>query len=291
MVSFHFFKLWTLFTLSSRPLVVSFTAVSTTVNKNILRSQYRSKTSTTFALPSRKQQQTFLKQPTIFIKSLAMSTSSTVEQKERYSLADQEARFNKAKAENNLRFLDITSVYDPSYLKGKRIAITGANRGLGLALATEVTNAGAELIAIVRSSSPELEALQPKQIITGVDATNTEDTKELHTKVVNDGKPIDILINNAGYFKTEVEKLDTLDFDDEIKTIDICAIGPLRITSALINNNLLQEGSKVIMITSQGGSVSWRPTQCPEGGDYGHHVRVLTRIVYWKSFLSFSNIP
>ena len=274
MISFQLFKFWTLFTLSTRSQFAFSFSLTTTATRNILQSQPQ--TATAFALPLRQQQQQqlpFVKQSRNYVKSFAMSTSSTVEQKERYSLADQEARFNKAKAENNLRFLDITSVYDPSYLKGKRVAVTGANRGLGLALATEVSNAGAELIAIVRSSSPELDALQPKQIITGIDATNTEETKQLHTKVLNDGKPIDILINNAGYFKADVEKLDTLDFDDEMKTIDICAIGPLRITSSLVNNNILQEGSKVIMITSQGGSVSWRPTQCPEGGDYGHHVR------------------
>ena len=66
--------------------------------------------------------------------------------------------------------------------------------------------------------------------------------------------------------------MDDLDFPDQIKTIDICAIGPLRITQSLVKGNLLKESSKVIMITSQGGSISWRPTQCPEGGDYGHHV-------------------
>jgi NAD(P)-dependent dehydrogenase (short-subunit alcohol dehydrogenase family) len=26
------------------------------------------------------------------------------------------------------------------------------------------------------------------------------------------------------------------------------------------------------MITSQGGSITWRTTQNPEGGDYGHHM-------------------
>jgi hypothetical protein len=64
-----------------------------------------------------------------------------------------------------------------------------------------------------------------------------------------------------------------LDFQDELKTIDICAIGILRVTASLYNGGLLKEGSKIVAITSQGGSVSWRPTQCPEGGDYGHHVR------------------
>jgi hypothetical protein len=222
--------------------------------------------------------------------------STQISMSERYSLADQVARFARAKKENNLRYLDITTVYDPSYLKGKRVAITGANRGLGLALATEVSEAGAQLIAIVRSSSKELDALNPVEVITGVDATNNKDTIGLCEKIT--GGPIDIvrslhlqlsahlfrrltlppaftliqLINNAGYFRKEVEKLDSLDFADELKTIDICAIGPLRVTSSLVNGGLLKEGSKVVVITSQGGSVEWRPTQCPEGGDYGHHV-------------------
>jgi NAD(P)-dependent dehydrogenase (short-subunit alcohol dehydrogenase family) len=212
-----------------------------------------------------------------------MSSSVVNEQEQHYSLADQEARYNQAKADNNQRFLDITSVYDPSFLRGKRVAITGANRGLGLALATEVTNAGAELIAIVRSSSPELDALRPQQIVTGIDATNDDTAVHLLAQM-KDGGPIDILVNNAGYFKPEVEKLTNLDFADEIKTIDICAVGPLRITSSLVNGGLLKEGSKVIMITSQGGSVSWRPTQCPDGGDYGHHVRCAT-VLFWTAFV------
>jgi short-subunit dehydrogenase len=81
------------------------------------------------------------------------------------------------------------------------------------------------------------------------------------------------LINNAGYFKVEQETFDNLDFADELKTIDICALGPLRVTQSLVNGGLLQKESKIVMITSQGGSVSWRPVQCSDGGDYGHHVR------------------
>jgi NADPH:quinone reductase-like Zn-dependent oxidoreductase len=88
---------------------------------------------------------------------------------DRYSLPDQVARFAKAKAENNERYLDITTVYDPSFLKGKRVAVTGANRGIGLQLATELTEAGAQVIAIVRSTSEGLEALKPAELVKGID--------------------------------------------------------------------------------------------------------------------------
>jgi short-subunit dehydrogenase len=72
-----------------------------------------------------------------------------------------------------------------------------------------------------------------------------------------------------------VETLDNLDFAEQIKTIDICACGPLRVTSSLLKGNLLKSKSKLVFITSQGGSVSWRTVQNPTGTDYGHHVSCL----------------
>jgi NAD(P)-dependent dehydrogenase (short-subunit alcohol dehydrogenase family) len=80
------------------------------------------------------------------------------------------------------------------------------------------------------------------------------------------------LINNAGYFYEPVESLLSMNFAEQLKQIDICAVGPLRVATAFVNGGLLKEGSKIIMITSQGGSISWRTTQNPEGKDYGHHV-------------------
>jgi hypothetical protein len=85
------------------------------------------------------------------------------------------------------------------------------------------------------------------------------------------------LINNAGYFYEPVEKLDSLNFDEELKMIDICALGPMRISAALVNGGFMKKGSKIIMITSQGGSVGWRTTQNPDGEDYGHHVRIVSQ--------------
>jgi hypothetical protein len=117
--------------------------------------------------------------------SLAMSDS------DRYSLPDQVARFAKANAENNERFLDISTVYDSAFLKGKRVAVTGANRGIGLALATELTEAGALVVALVRSSSAELEALKPVEIVKGIDIQNDEKCAKIADEIK--GGPIDIV--------------------------------------------------------------------------------------------------
>ena len=54
--------------------------------------------------------------------------------------------------------------------------------------------------------------------------------------------------------------------------VPVCAVGMLRVTNAVYQSGSLQAGSKVVMITSQGGSIQWRDVQCPNGGDYGHHM-------------------
>ena len=54
--------------------------------------------------------------------------------------------------------------------------------------------------------------------------------------------------------------------------IDICAVGPLRVSNALYNAGKITKGGKIAMVTSQGGSVTWREVQNPSGGDYGHHM-------------------
>ena len=187
-----------------------------------------------------------------------------------FTIADQPARFAAAKASGNKRVLDIESVYDPGLLKGQRVLVTGGNRGIGLALVNELVAAGAHVVATCRSSSQELDSAGCAQILMGCDVQDEASCKAMAQAVEG---TLDIVINNAGYFYGPVEKLDTLNFEEEIKMIDICAVGPLRVTSALVNAGKVKKpGGKVSVITSQGGSVSWRTVQNPDGGDYGHHM-------------------
>lgn len=186
-----------------------------------------------------------------------------------YSIADQVARFARAKEEKNERYLNIDSVYDGSWLKGQRVLVTGANRGLGLTIIKELVKQGAQTIAACRSTSPELAAAGCAQVITGVDVQDNASVAKLASEL---GAPIDMVINNAGYFMEAKETLETLDDKEELKQIDICALGPLRVTSALVKSGKLK-GGKVVIITSQAGSVEWRFTQnAGKGGDYGHHM-------------------
>ena len=42
----------------------------------------------------------------------------------------------------NKRMLEIDSFYDPAYIKGKSVLVTGGNRGLGLAITNELIKQG-----------------------------------------------------------------------------------------------------------------------------------------------------
>ncbi len=75
-----------------------------------------------------------------------------------YSLADQVARFARAKAEGNQRFLDIDTVYDGSALKGQRVVVTGGTRGLGLEIVRELAAQGAKVPPI---RYPPLQTARP----------------------------------------------------------------------------------------------------------------------------------
>jgi len=206
-----------------------------------------------------------------------------------YSIADQVARFANAKATGNARYLDITTVYDGTPLKGLRILITGAEQGLGLELVKEIVANGGHAIQAGRTSSAELDAVAAANpgavtIITGIDVTKEEAMAKMCAECK---EPVDIVINCAGYFYGPAESVGVgreghLNFPQELLQIDICALGPLRITSALYKAGLLEKDGKpgkVIIITSQAGSCEWRFTQNPTPkpgeefhGNYGHHM-------------------
>lgn len=76
------------------------------------------------------------------------------------------------------------------------------------------------------------------------------------------GTVIDTLMLVAGYFTTET--FDELNFSEERRMMEICAFAPLRITQALVKAGALQAGSKIGMITSEGGSIGLRTEA--EGG-------------------------
>ncbi|KST65232.1 SDR family oxidoreductase [Mastigocoleus testarum] len=150
--------------------------------------------------------------------------------------------------------------------------VTGANRGIGLEYCHQLKERGDDVIAVCRSASDELKNLGIR-VETDIDITDESSVANLLKRL--DGKPIDVLINNAGI--VERMGLDNLDFESIRRQFEVNAIGPLRLTQALLPN--LKSGSKVIMMTSRMGSIDDNTS----GGQYGYRMSKVAMSMAGKS--------
>ncbi|MBE9113705.1 SDR family oxidoreductase [Nodosilinea sp. LEGE 07298] len=150
--------------------------------------------------------------------------------------------------------------------------ITGANRGIGYEYCRQLQQRGDTAIAVCRQPSDELKALEV-QIEPGIDITDDASVTSLAQRL--QGTPLDVLINNAGI--AERVTLDNLDFDSIRQQFEVNAIGPLRITKALLPN--LSEGAKVALMTSRMGSIADNTS----GGSYGYRMSKVALSMAGKS--------
>jgi NAD(P)-dependent dehydrogenase (short-subunit alcohol dehydrogenase family) len=140
--------------------------------------------------------------------------------------------------------------------------ITGANRGIGLALAALLKQRGYEVVAACRNSSAALAELGVS-VVEGVEVSDQDGIDKL-AKVLA-GRDVALLINNAGILVWETG-LDQVKVEDVRRQFEVNALGPLRVTQAL--RGTLRKGSKVALITSRMGSIGDNTS----GGSYGYRM-------------------
>ncbi len=139
--------------------------------------------------------------------------------------------------------------------------VTGANRGIGLELCRQLRGRGDSVVAVCRRSSRELDG-SGVRVASGVDVTDDASLAVLSELLA--GTRVDILINNAGIM--EPGGLDNLDLVSVRRQLEVNAVGPLRVTYALLP--LLGAGSKVAIVTSRMGSIADNGS----GGMYGYRM-------------------
>lgn len=143
----------------------------------------------------------------------------------------------------------------------KTAIITGANRGIGLELARQLVVRGWRLLALCRRASPALEALGA-EVREGFDVTDAASLGALAESLAP--ASVDLLINNAGIL--EGVGLANLDLDAMRRQYEVNALGPLRVTAAVLP--ALKRGAKVALITSRMGSIEDNTS----GGSYGYRM-------------------
>jgi len=150
-------------------------------------------------------------------------------------------------------------------LNTNSVVITGANRGIGLAMAKLFKQQGNVVYALCRQSSTLLDALGVK-VIENIDVSTDEGIINMTSALKN--IPINVLVCNAGILRDE--SLSELNVDTIREQFEVNALAPLRIVDALQANLVQNKGqdSKVAMITSRMGSIGDNGS----GGRYGYRM-------------------
>jgi len=144
------------------------------------------------------------------------------------------------------------------------ILIVGGNRGLGEALAGQYIAEHKTVYATARHAAPHNN--RGINWIPNIDITH-ENAGRLISMQYNSPQ-IDLLIFCAGYFAKE--KLDSLNYEKELLMYKTSAIGPLFLVNTLVQQGLLKQGSRIVFVGGESGSITLRHKHT-HGGNYGGH--------------------
>lgn len=147
-------------------------------------------------------------------------------------------------------------------LTGKTAVVTGAGRGIGLAVAEALTAEGAQVVGAARTVTPELEKATVAAV--SADLSRPEGSTTLIDTALSELGGIDILINNVG--GGDADRLGLggfLDTPDEQwhHIFDINLFSTIRTTRAALPSLLERRGS-IVNISSTSARV---PTSGPIG--------------------------
>ncbi|MFD2117840.1 SDR family NAD(P)-dependent oxidoreductase [Paenibacillus yanchengensis] len=154
------------------------------------------------------------------------------------------------------------------------ILITGANRGLGLALLTESLERGHQVWATVRADvvdGSDLQQLQKKYTnhlnIVKLDVLGEASVQTAAEQLRQNKVILDCIINNAAIVLGRSSTLEQVDLNDVAHTMDVNLYGPIRILKHF--SSLLVQDKSPIVINISSASGSYDKAY---GGDYPYAI-------------------
>jgi len=142
------------------------------------------------------------------------------------------------------------------------IVITGASRGIGLAIALELARAGHSVTATMRNpaGSPELADQAAKEKlpirIETMDVDSDQSVQQAFARILAQA-PVDVLVNNAGIERLgPIEETPLADFRTCMETN---YFGAIRCIQAVVRPMRERGSGAIINVTSVGGKISMSP--------------------------------
>jgi len=144
-------------------------------------------------------------------------------------------------------------------LSGKRVIVTGASRGIGLAIARAFALEGARVAICARSqeavdaAAAQLQENAQAVLARVVDVTDTAGVQHFVTEVVEAWGSVDILVNNAGQGRSG--NLDTLTPEAILEHANVLQMGHFRFVQAVVPHMREQRWGRIIEINALAGTV------------------------------------
>lgn len=144
----------------------------------------------------------------------------------------------------------------------RTVLITGADRGLGYALAARFLRGGFQVLAGARGAAGDRLAslAQPPHtvVVVPLDVADLGSIRQAFQWARQVAPFVDILINNAGVHLEPEVALEALDLDDSYleATMAVNAFGPLRVTQQFLPLLERGQGKLILNISSDAGSIA-----------------------------------
>ena len=140
------------------------------------------------------------------------------------------------------------------------ILITGVGRGLGRALAEQALKRGMTVTGTVRKDSDVADLVKAHGEKFKVLEFDVADFAAVKRAGAAFREPIDILINNAGILGPLYPDSLDMDFDGFAETLKVNTLAPLAVTHAFLPHLLKSSNPRIIVISSDMGSMAQRST-------------------------------
>ena len=141
---------------------------------------------------------------------------------------------------------------------GKRALVTGASRGIGEAIARELSSRGAEVVLVARNAEL-LEAVASDiggdAAIYPTDLLDPAAVQALIPEVEASGGPIDILVNNAGLDMTGA--FAEADPDDLERIYRVNLLTPVQLCRAVLPGMLARGRGHLVNVSSMSGAAGY----------------------------------
>lgn len=139
------------------------------------------------------------------------------------------------------------------------VLITGANRGIGLALVSRYLAAGNHVVATCREPdlAVDLKNLQEQSAkleVLPLETTSEAQTRQLVSRL--SGRRIDVPFNNAGVMGGDQQELQNMDYAAWLDAFAVNTMAPFRLSVALLDNLLAAERPRIITVSSQMGALA-----------------------------------